>query len=142
MSYTLRGRVETRLAASILPFAVAAVLSPVLHVWWPLELMGVMLAVGLGLDVTLYPRFLPYQPGWLAVPLGLLELGLTRGAAHSTLPGRSSPSAASPRSTRPRLPSALRSCAATASPRIRPAEAGTNRSNARRAPDVSASSQV
>ena len=28
MSYTLRGRVETRLAAAILPFAVAAVLSP------------------------------------------------------------------------------------------------------------------
>ena len=28
MSYTLRGRIETRLAASLLPFAVAAVLSP------------------------------------------------------------------------------------------------------------------
>ena len=55
MSYTLRGRVETRLAAALLPFAVAAVLSPVLHVWWPLELMGVMLAVGLALDVAALP---------------------------------------------------------------------------------------
>ena len=82
MSYTLRGRIETRLAASLLPFAVAAVLSPILHVWWPLELVGVMLAVGLGLDVVLYHRLLPYQPGWLAVPLGLLELGLTMGAAR------------------------------------------------------------
>jgi nitrous oxidase accessory protein NosD len=90
MSYTLRGRVETRLAAAILPFAVAAVLSPVLHVWWPLELMGVMLAVGLALDALLYHRFLPYQPGWLAVPLGLVELALTMSAArllelHATL---------------------------------------------------------
>jgi nitrous oxidase accessory protein NosD len=82
MSYTLRGRIETRLAASLLPFAVAAVLSPSLHVWWPLELVGLMLGIGLGLDVALYHRFLPYQPGWLAVPLGLLELGLTMGAAR------------------------------------------------------------
>src|SRR5215216_4272000 len=44
--------------------------------------MGVMLAVGLALDVVLYHRFLPYQPGWLAVPLGLLELGLTMAAAR------------------------------------------------------------
>ena len=82
MSYTLRGRIETRLAAALLPFAVAAVLSPILHVWWPLELVGLMLAIGLALDVVLYHRFLPYQPGWLAVPLGLLELGLTMGAAR------------------------------------------------------------
>ena len=40
-----------------------------------------MLGIGLALDVALYHRFLPYQPGWLAVPLGLLELGLTMGAA-------------------------------------------------------------
>ena len=82
MSYTLRGRIETRLAASLVPFAVAAVLSPVLHVWWPLELVGLMLGVGLGLDGLLYHRFLPYQAGWLALPLGLLELGLTMGAAR------------------------------------------------------------
>ena len=74
MSYTLRGRIETRLAASLLPFLVAATLSPILHVWWPLELAGLMVGIGLGLDLVLYDRLLPYQPGWLALPLGLLEL--------------------------------------------------------------------
>ena len=82
MSYTLRGRVETRLAAALLPFLFAAVLSPLLHAWWPLELVGVMVVVGLALDITLYDRLLSYQPGWAALPLGLLELGLTMGAAR------------------------------------------------------------
>lgn len=83
MSYTLRGRVETRLAAAPAPFLVAAVLSPVLHVWWPLELVGLMLAIGLALDIAAYHRLLPYQPGWAAVPLGVLELGLTMAAARA-----------------------------------------------------------
>ena len=83
MSYTLRGRIETRLAAALPPVVVAAVLSPILHVWWPLELVGAMLAIGLALDVALYHRLLPYQPAWSAVPLGLLELGLTMGAARA-----------------------------------------------------------
>jgi parallel beta-helix repeat protein len=82
MSYTLRGRVETRLAASLLPFVVTAILSPILHVWWPLELIGLMLGIGLALDLVLYDRLLPYQPGWLALPLGVLELALTMGAAR------------------------------------------------------------
>lgn len=82
MSYTLRGRIETRLAAALLPFLVAAVLSPILHKWWPLELAGLMLGLGLALDVAVYHRLLPYQPGWVAVPLGLVELGLTMGAAR------------------------------------------------------------
>jgi hypothetical protein len=77
MSYTLRGRLETRLAAAALPALVAAVLSLALGEWWPLQLAGAMLAVGLTLDATAYHRLLPYQPGWAAVPLGLLELGLT-----------------------------------------------------------------
>ena len=80
MSYTLRGRIETRLAAAVLPVLVAAVLAPILHKWWPLELAGLMLGIGLVLDVTVYHRLLPYQPGWAALPLGLLELGLTMGA--------------------------------------------------------------
>jgi len=82
MSYTLRGRLETRLAAALLPFVVAAVLSPILHKWWPLELAGLMLGIGLALGVAFYHRLLPYQPGWVALPLGLLELGLTMGAAR------------------------------------------------------------
>jgi hypothetical protein len=82
VSYTLRGRIETRLAGALVPVLVAAVLSPILHKWWPLELAGLMLLIGLALDVVVYHPLLPYQPGWAAVPLGLLELGLTMGAAR------------------------------------------------------------
>ena len=55
MSYTLRGRIETRLAAAVLPVLVAAVLSPLLHKWWPLELVGLMLGIGVALDVAPLP---------------------------------------------------------------------------------------
>jgi parallel beta helix pectate lyase-like protein len=79
MSYTLRGRVESRLAAGLLPALAAGVLALVLREWWPLELAGLMLAVGVAFDVLLYHRLLPYQPGWLALPLGLLELGAVMG---------------------------------------------------------------
>ena len=41
-----------------------------------------MLGIGLTLDVLVYHRLLPYQPGWAALPLGLLELGLTMAAAR------------------------------------------------------------
>ncbi|HVM16870.1 MAG TPA: right-handed parallel beta-helix repeat-containing protein [Gaiellaceae bacterium] len=74
MSYTLRGRVESRLAASLLPFLVACALAGVLREWWPLELAGLMVGVGLALDLGLYHRLLAYQPAWAAVPMGLLEL--------------------------------------------------------------------
>ena len=82
MSYTLRGRIETRLAASLLPFLVAAVLSQLLGAWWPLQLAAAMIGTGLALDATLYHRLLPYQPGWAALPLGLAELGLTMGLVN------------------------------------------------------------
>jgi parallel beta-helix repeat protein len=79
MSYTLRGRLESRLATALLPFLAACIASIPLGSWWPLELVGVMVGVALALDALVYHRLLPYQPGWLAVPLGLLELGLTMG---------------------------------------------------------------
>jgi hypothetical protein len=74
MAYTLSGRVQSRLAAALLPLLAACVLSVALPAWWPLELAGLMLGVGLALDVA-YDRLFDYQPGWLAVPLGLVELG-------------------------------------------------------------------
>jgi nitrous oxidase accessory protein NosD len=58
------------------------VLSPLLHKWWPLELTGLMLGIGLALDLTVYHRLLPYQPGWAALPLGALELAATMGTAR------------------------------------------------------------
>ena len=81
MSYTLRGRIESRLAAAALVVAGAAVYSLVLGHWWPIEIAGIMLAVGLALDAALYHRLLAYQPGWLAVPLGALELAATMALA-------------------------------------------------------------
>jgi hypothetical protein len=79
MSYTLRGRIESRLAASVLPFLVACALALGLEAWWPVELAGAMIGVGLALDVGLYDRLLPYQPAWAALPLGLAELVATMG---------------------------------------------------------------
>ena len=81
MSYTLRGRLESRLAALALPLGAAFVLGGALGHWWPVELAALMVGVGLALDVA-YDRALPYQPGWAALPLGLLELGLVMALAR------------------------------------------------------------
>jgi hypothetical protein len=83
VSYTLRGRLESRLAALVLPLLAAAVASPLLHKWWPLQLVGLMAAIGVALDLLAYHRLLPYQPGWAAVPMGALELGLTMAVARA-----------------------------------------------------------
>lgn len=72
MSYTLIGRLESRLGSS-LPAAVAAL---ALQRWWAIELAALMVVVGLILDVVAYHRAFPYQPGWAVLPLGALELGV------------------------------------------------------------------
>ena len=46
MSYTLRGRIESRLAALVLPLAACCAISAALHRWWPLELCALMVASG------------------------------------------------------------------------------------------------
>lgn len=79
MSYTLKGRLQSRLAAALLPLCAAAALSAALQAWWPVEVAALMLAVGLALDLALYHPLLPYQPGWAALPLGVLELAVTMG---------------------------------------------------------------
>jgi hypothetical protein len=76
VSYTLRGRIESRLAPLLLVLAAAIALALAEHRWWPLEAVALMLGVGLALDTQLYDRVLAYQPGWAALPLGALELGL------------------------------------------------------------------
>lgn len=81
MSYTLRGRLESRLVASLAPAVVAALLALGIHRWWPVELAGLMIAVGLSLDATVYHRLLDYQPGWAALPLGALELAIVAALA-------------------------------------------------------------
>jgi parallel beta-helix repeat protein len=76
MSYTLRGRIESRLAAMLPVVAAACVLAAAEHAWWPVEAAALMVGVGLALDAQAYHLLLRYQPGWAAAPLGLLELGL------------------------------------------------------------------
>jgi hypothetical protein len=79
MSYTLRGRLESRLAVVLAPLLAACVVALALKAWWPVELAGLMLGVGLAFDLVFYHRLLPYQPGWAALPLGLLELAAVMG---------------------------------------------------------------
>lgn len=78
MSYTLRGRIQSRLAAAVSPLLVALALQR----WWAIELVALMLAIQLVLDLV-YDRLLAYQPAWLALPLGALELGLVYGAVRA-----------------------------------------------------------
>ena len=75
MSYTLRGRLESRLAALALPLAAACLVAAALGEWWPVGLAAAMLAAAVGVDLVYHP-LLRYQPGWAALPLGLLELGV------------------------------------------------------------------
>ena len=82
MSYTLRGRVDSRLFAALGPAAAAAILALAIHRWWPIELAALMVGIGLALDVLVYDRVFDYQPGWVALPLGALELGLVMAAAE------------------------------------------------------------
>jgi nitrous oxidase accessory protein NosD len=83
VSYTLRGRLESRVAATLPPFLAACALALGVDARWPVELAGIMLVVGLVLDAAAYDRLLPYQPGWAAVPLGLLELALVMALARA-----------------------------------------------------------
>jgi hypothetical protein len=82
MSYTLKGRLESRIAALAAPLAVAFVLSAATREWWPVTLAGAMVVVFLVLDLVYHP-FLPYQPGWAALPLGALELGVVMAVVLS-----------------------------------------------------------
>jgi hypothetical protein len=76
VSYTLRGRIETRLASLVPVLVAACAIAGGRHRWWPVELVALMAAVGIALDLNVWHRLLPYQPAWAAIPLGAVELGL------------------------------------------------------------------
>lgn len=76
MSYTLIGRIQSRVVSALPALLVALALQR----WWAIELVALMLGIGLLLDTAVYDRVLAYQPGWLAVPLGAAELALVYGA--------------------------------------------------------------
>lgn len=83
MSYTLRGRLESRLAGVLAPLLAAGAVALVARAWWPVALAALMIGVGVALDVALYHRLLRYQPGWLALPLGVLELAAVMSLARA-----------------------------------------------------------
>ena len=82
MSYTLRGRIESRIAGLAAPFAAAFAVSVATQEWWPVALAAAMLAVAMTFDLAYHP-LLPYQPGWAALPLGALELGVVMAVVIS-----------------------------------------------------------
>jgi parallel beta helix pectate lyase-like protein len=81
MSFTLRGRIESRLAAALAPLLAACGLAAAITEWWPLALAGTMVGVGIAFDLVL-DRWLDYQPGWLAIPLGVVELAAIMGIVY------------------------------------------------------------
>jgi hypothetical protein len=72
------GRIQTRVVSALPALLVALALQR----WWAIELVALMLGIGLALDALVYHRVLAYQPAWLALPLGALELGLVYVAMH------------------------------------------------------------
>jgi Right handed beta helix region len=75
VSYTLRGRLESRLAALLPVLLGCCALAAALQHWWPVELCALMAAVGLAFDLQIWHRLFSYQPAWIMLPLGLVELG-------------------------------------------------------------------
>ena len=58
MSYTLRGRIESRLAALSAPLLASCLIAAAARTWWPLELAGAMIAVLVAVDLG-YHRLRP-----------------------------------------------------------------------------------
>ena len=56
---------ESRLAVVLAPLLAACVVALALKAWWPVELAGLMLGVGLAFDLTLYHRLFPISPAGL-----------------------------------------------------------------------------
>lgn len=81
MSFTLRARLEVRLAALLLPLAIATAWSIANSRWWPVEIVPLMYGVGAAFDVLVYHRLLRYQPAWLALPLGVVEFDVITALA-------------------------------------------------------------
>jgi nitrous oxidase accessory protein NosD len=83
VSYTLTGRLHSRLTALLPVLLAACALTAALGRWWPVELVGLMAGVGLALDLELWHRLLPYQPAWAMLPIGAVELGIVLGLARA-----------------------------------------------------------
>jgi nitrous oxidase accessory protein NosD len=82
VSFTLRGRIESRLAAALAPLLAASGLAAAVTEWWPLALAATMIGVGLAFEVAL-DRRLDYQPGWWSLPLAAAELAAIMGIVYA-----------------------------------------------------------
>jgi nitrous oxidase accessory protein NosD len=82
VSFTLRGRIESRLAAALAPLLAACGLAATVTEWWPLALAGAMIGVGLAFEVVL-DRRVDYQPGWWSLPLAAAELAAIMGLVYA-----------------------------------------------------------
>jgi nitrous oxidase accessory protein NosD len=82
VSFTLRGRIESRLAASLAPLLAALGLAGAITEWWPLALAATMIGVGLAFELVL-DRRVDYQPGWVSLPLALAELAAIMGIVYA-----------------------------------------------------------
>jgi Right handed beta helix region len=82
VSFTLRGRIESRLAAALAPLLAACGLAAAVTEWWPLALAATMIGVGLAFEALL-DRSLDYQPGWWSLPLAAAELAAIMGLVYA-----------------------------------------------------------
>lgn len=75
MCPTVIGRLQSRVLSLPLPLVCAVLLALATdRASWVL-MIGVLLAMGVVLDVVVYPRLISYQPPWLTGVVGLSELG-------------------------------------------------------------------
>ena len=116
MSYTLTGRIQSRLGVGR---AGAASLALALHRWWAIELVALMLVdrARRSTSSSTTARS-PYQPGWLALPLGVGR-ARTRLRARCARSGSRRRSAARSLLYARRLARARRSSGTRCFPRLR-----------------------
>jgi hypothetical protein len=78
MCFTLIGRLQTRFYSLLWPLAMTVLFAAVGRSpdYW--TLFALMVLVGFALDVFVYPRLIGYQPRWLTIALGAVELLVIR----------------------------------------------------------------
>ncbi|MEN9934765.1 MAG: hypothetical protein RLZZ387_1344 [Chloroflexota bacterium] len=79
MCFSLLGRVQTRLLSLVGPLALTLLYAAAAPEAGYLQMFGLMLCLGLYLEVGVYGMLIGYQPRWLTILLGVFELLLLLG---------------------------------------------------------------